>query len=86
MNRLVALASWVATVVVLVGAAAAFAVSWLMAPPPSDPAGVAEAVLRAAESTADPAAAREAMLAALPADGRSCWPTCPNRRCPATTG
>jgi hypothetical protein len=69
MNRLVALASWVATVVVLVGAAAAFAVSWLMAPPPSDPAGVAEAVLRAAESTADPAAAREAMLAALPADG-----------------
>jgi hypothetical protein len=66
MTRPVALASWVATLVVLAGAVAAFAASWLMTPTPDDPARVAAAVLQAAGNAPDPGAAQAAVLRVLP--------------------
>jgi hypothetical protein len=64
MTRPVAHASWMATLVVLAGAVAAFTVSWLAATP--EPAKVADAVLQAVSSTPDPGAAQTAVLPALP--------------------
>ena len=86
MTRPVALASWVATLVVLAGAAAAFAVSWLMAPPPVR-SGRGRGRRAAGRELHSRSGSREGGHAARAPGGRRrpCPATCPNGGSPATT-